>query len=202
MLPFALKVVWFILSIVGTSLSWLSLMALGSLVGCRWVALVNCLGLTLYQGAFCLGMIWRMNPYHMPASFCLAQTILMSIGLYIMLGASIAFSIGTSLHVLKPKHWGDIAQCVSQRRSFKWRPIYITPVIVYPLVFSALRIALVLKYNAAQPFDGMHCDVINPLLVRLAGFVLPWTVLLIPCSYLSVISTKRVIRILRHVERS
>ncbi|KAJ7910640.1 hypothetical protein B0H13DRAFT_1484307, partial [Mycena leptocephala] len=197
MLPFALKVVWFSLTILGSILSSLTIMALGSLIGCRWGPLVFSLGRNDIDLILCLGIIWRMDPYRMPPSFCLAQTILMSIGLYIVQGMCLAFTVAVSQHVLKPKQWGDIS-----RSSLRWRPIYILPVVIFPLVLSALRIGLIIKYNAVQPFDAMHCDASEPLLVRLAGYVLPWIIWLIPSLYLSVTSTRRFVRTLRHLERS
>ncbi|KAJ6571747.1 hypothetical protein B0H19DRAFT_1130982 [Mycena capillaripes] len=196
MLPFAVKVVWFVLTILGTFISVLSIMALGTSVGCRWAALYYCLGLLIDQGMFCLGIIWRMDPYSMPRAFCLAQAILMNVGMYMIGGTCLAFCIATFLHVMKPKQWGDIS------RSFQWRPIYILPIIVFPLVSSAVRIVLLLKYDAVQPADGLHCDASHHILVRIAGYTFPTILLFPPSLYLSAASIRRVFRTLKHVERA
>ncbi|KAJ7145363.1 hypothetical protein C8R43DRAFT_853921, partial [Mycena crocata] len=196
MLPFSLKIAWFVLCIVGTIFSWMVLMALGTLVGSRWVPLCWCLALTVMEGMFCLGMIWRMDPRSMPRAFCVGQTIIIEVAMYVHGGFSMAFCIGTNLHILKPKTWGNLEQ------SFKWRPIYILPVIVYPLVTSVVQIALVFKFDAIQPSDGMHCDATDPAWIGVVAHMSPAVLLGIPSAYLSVMSIRRVVRTLRHVERS
>ncbi|KAJ6499723.1 hypothetical protein C8R47DRAFT_297343 [Mycena vitilis] len=212
MLPFALKVAWLVLSIIGTFLSVLAFAAIGATVGCRWAPAGYCIGLVIQQGMFCLGklpisfrlrmilmactgIIWRMDPYSMPRAFCIAQTIGMSLGLYIIGGTCLAFCIAVCHQVLKPKQWGDVSR-------FQWRPIYFLPVIGIPLVSSAVRIALVLKFDAVQPVDGLRCDATHHLLVRLAGDVLPTILMLPPAAYFSVVSARRVMRTLKHVERA
>ncbi|KAF7350474.1 Phosphatases II [Mycena venus] len=171
-------------------------MALGRLVGTRWAPMGYCFGMIIYQGMFCLGMIWRMDPYRMPKAFCLAQTIGMSIGLYIIGGFCLVFCIATSLHILKPKQWGDLP------KAFKWRPVYYLPVIVFPLVATAIRVFLLLKYDAVQPFDALHCDAAEPLMVRLAGSGLP-ALLTLPSSFcLAIYSARHVFRTLQHIKRA
>ncbi|KAJ7484726.1 hypothetical protein FB451DRAFT_983907, partial [Mycena latifolia] len=202
MLPFALKMVWFVLSIVGTACSWVVLMAFGSLLASRWVPMCFCIALTVLQGMFCLGMIWRMDPFRMPRSFCLAQTILMQISTYVLTGLSMAFCIATSFHILKPKTWANIEQTNTPGRSLKWRPIYILPVVVYPLANAVVQIALNIKFDAIQPTDEMHCDASDPLWVRLVAHTFPAVFLLVPTVYLSVTSITRVIHTLQHVERA
>ncbi|KAJ7627612.1 hypothetical protein DFH06DRAFT_731560 [Mycena polygramma] len=195
MLPFALKVAWLVLSLIGTFLSVLAFAAIGATVGCRWAPAGYCIGLVIQQGMFCLGIIWRMDPYSMPRAFCVAQAIGMSLGLYIIGGTCLAFCIAVCHQVLKPKQWGDVSR-------FQWRPIYFLPVIGIPFVASAVRIALVLKYDAVQPVDGLRCDASHHLFVRLAGDVLPTILMLPPAAYFSVVSARRVMRTLKHVERA
>ncbi|KAJ7787159.1 hypothetical protein B0H14DRAFT_2955147 [Mycena olivaceomarginata] len=196
MLPFALKVVWFALTIIGTIFSYLSLAAVSRLVGNRWVFMGYSVGMFIFQFMLCLGMIWRMDPYSMPRTFCLAQTIGMSMGLYIVGGFCLAFCMATSLHIQKPKQWGEIS------KAFAWRPVYYLPVVVFPLVALALRIALIVKYDAVQPYDGLHCDAADPLWVHLAGYAIPSLLLLIPASCLAVRSTGHVIQTFKHVKRA
>ncbi|KAJ7695483.1 hypothetical protein B0H17DRAFT_1056009 [Mycena rosella] len=196
MLPFALKIIWFFLSILGTVCSWIVLMVFGISLGSRWVNISFGFALTVLQGMFCLGMIWRMNPSSMPPAFCLAQTIVMEIATYVLAGLSMAFCIATSLHILKPKTWGNLEQSIT------WRPIYIIPVVVYPLLNSALQITLNLKFDAVRASDDMHCDASDPLWVRLIAHTVPALCLLPPTVYFSVISITRVVRTLRHFDRS
>ncbi|KAJ7234610.1 hypothetical protein B0H12DRAFT_1027895, partial [Mycena haematopus] len=169
---------------------------LGRLVGTLWVPLIYNIGLVIYQGMFCLGMIWRMDPYRMPKAFCFAQTVGMSLGLYIIGGCCLTFCIATSQHALRPKQWGDIS------KSFTWRPAYCFPVIGFPVVATTVRVTLLVKYHAVHPFDGLHCDAAAPLFVRMAGPVFPSLLLLPPTLYLAAYSTTHVIRTLRHVKRA
>ncbi|KAF8187867.1 hypothetical protein K438DRAFT_1936413 [Mycena galopus ATCC 62051] len=196
MLPLALKLVWFVLTIVGTFFSFLSVTALGRLVGTRWAPVSYNVGLFIYQGMFCFGIIWRMDPYRMPRAFCLAQTIGMSLGFYIIGGSCLAFCIAISLHILRPKQWGDIS------KSWTWRPVYYLPIIGFPLVSLTVRILLIVKYDAVQPFEGLCCDAAAPVLVRIAGPAVPAVLIIPPTLYLSVISGLHIIRTLRHVERA
>ena len=98
-------------------------------VGAAWAPVLYCLAVTVLQGAFCLGeyffviciataplsvaqgMIYRMDPFSMPRSFCIAQTIIISTGAFIVAGTSMAFSLATYMTVLKPKTWGDGERC-------------------------------------------------------------------------------------------
>ncbi|KAJ6590567.1 hypothetical protein DFH09DRAFT_207619 [Mycena vulgaris] len=196
MLPFALKMVWFVLCLVGTVCSWIVLMAFGSLLGSRWVPLAFSIALTVLEGTFCLGMIWRMNPRDMPPAFCVAQAILMQISIYVLTGLGMAFCIATSFHILKPKTWGNLEQ------SLKWRPIYILPVVIYPLLNILVQLVLNHQYDAIQPTDDMHCDASHPLWVRLISHTLPALLHLPPTIYLWVVSITRVVRTLRHFQRS
>ncbi|CAK5272263.1 unnamed protein product [Mycena citricolor] len=195
MLPFALKLVWCILCLLGTVLSWAAFMALGSLMGTTWAPLCFCIAVTMYEGMFCLGMIWRMDPSSMPRAFCIAQTLVMEVSMFFLGGICMALCIATSLHILKPKKWGNI------QTSFKWRSIYVLPVIIYPLAASGIQLALAFKTNAIQAANDMYCDATNPLWVRLTGHAIP-VVLIFPSAVLSVISIRRVIRTLKHVERA
>ncbi|KAJ7096780.1 hypothetical protein B0H15DRAFT_774172 [Mycena belliarum] len=167
MLSFALKLVWFVLCIIGTVISWVVLVAFGSLLGSRWVPMSFCIALTVLEGMFCLGMIWRMDPFRMPRSFCVAQAILIHVSTYVLTGLSMAFCIATNFHILRPKTWANLEQCVfplfplrtnTRARSLRWRRVYIIPVIVYPATISVVQITLNLHFNAIQPTDEMHCD--------------------------------------------
>ncbi|KAJ7512037.1 hypothetical protein B0H11DRAFT_2182505 [Mycena galericulata] len=196
MLPYALKLVWFVLSIVGTIGSLGMLMAVGSWVGSRCLRLSFSLALIVLQLMFCLGMIWHMDPFAMPREFCLAQAILMNVFFYVMAGLGMAWCIQTASHIKKPKSWGNIEE------TFKWLPIYILPVIVYPLLNTVVLVTLVLKYDAVQPTDGMYCDATDPLWIQLVVHAGPPVALFVPATYISVTSILTVRRTLKHVERA
>ncbi|KAJ7716583.1 hypothetical protein DFH07DRAFT_353821 [Mycena maculata] len=144
----------------------------------------------------CIGMIWRMDPLSMPRTFCMAQAIIVNAATYGLGGICMAWCIQTSYHILRPKLW------VNMEESFKWRPIYILPVVVYPLLNTFLLVALIAKYDAVQPTDGMYCDATDPLWVRLVAHISPAVSLFVPAAYISVTSIRRVVKTLKHVERS
>ncbi|KAJ7136781.1 hypothetical protein C8R44DRAFT_767878 [Mycena epipterygia] len=191
MLPFALKIVWFVLCLagglsqsrvevtitlayVGTIATWVVQIALGTLWGHRkspWVFVIN---LTVYQ----------------------AQAILIQCSMYGMVASCLVFFVAANFHIQKPKGWGN------PERTFTWRPIYILPVAVYPLVSSVLYITLVLKYDAIQPTDDFQCDASHPMWVRLVGHLSPIVILVLPTVCLSVASMRTVARTLIHIERA
>ncbi|KAJ7136047.1 hypothetical protein C8R44DRAFT_392321 [Mycena epipterygia] len=196
MLPFSLKMVWFVLSLTGTIATWLVQMALGTLWGNRKAPLVFLISLTINQGMFCLGMIWRMDPFSMPRAFCIAQAILIQCSIYGLTASAMTFLVAANFHIRKPKGWG------SPERTFTWHPIYILPLAVYPLVNSVLYIALVLKYDAIQPTNDFQCDASHPLWVRLVGHLSPAVILFLPSVYLSATSIRTVRRTFKHIERA
>ncbi|KAJ7039827.1 hypothetical protein C8F04DRAFT_280335 [Mycena alexandri] len=196
MLTFRFKLIWCIFTIIGTLISLAGIIAFGSVVRRPWSPLFFCFGLILYQGSFCLGLIWRMDPFKMPRAFCIAQAILMSAGVYILGGLCTVLCIATNLHAVKPKQWGDIHQ------AFKWRRIYVLPIIVYPLLTCTVYFTLALKYNAIQPAEGMFCDATSPMWVQVVGHALPAAILFVPCFWLSIISFRRVLSTKRHVKRA
>ncbi|KAJ7057884.1 hypothetical protein C8F01DRAFT_1151443 [Mycena amicta] len=136
-----------------------------------------------------------MDPFKMPRAFCITQAILMDVATYELVGLSTAFCVATSLHILKPKKWGTASA------AFKWRPLYIIPVVIYPALLSAIQITLIFTYNAVQPSDDMHCDATNPLWIRLTGHALPLTSV-IPFLVMAIRSCARVRRTLAHVQRA
>ncbi|KAF8180420.1 hypothetical protein BJ912DRAFT_981261 [Pholiota molesta] len=165
---------------------WIVLWAFGRAVNMKWGPVMYCIGNTLLQGIFCLGMIYKMDPYQMPRAFCIAQTVMISF----------AFSLATSLTVLKPKTWGE------GERALQWKNIYAVPTIAFPLLASIVNIVLILKFDSVQPSDDMHCDSTSPEWVRLVGyaglpFIMAW-----PALYLSIKSIIRISKTNRHLQRA
>ncbi|KAF9480923.1 hypothetical protein BDN70DRAFT_855953 [Pholiota conissans] len=217
MLPFGLKVAWVALSATGLLSCWIVLWAFSRAVNMKWGPILYAVGNTLLQGMFCLGMIYRMDPFLMPHSFCvgkysmnpprksclinilsqIAQVIIISLGAFMIAGVTLAFSLATTLTVLKPKTWGD-----GVGTGLKWRTFYLVPIVGFPVVASIVHIALVIKFDSAQPSDDMHCDSTAPEWVRLAGysgvpFVMAW-----PSLYLAVKSIIRISKTNRHIQRA
>ncbi|KAF7323925.1 Phosphatases II [Mycena kentingensis (nom. inval.)] len=195
MLSYGLKLAWCIACILGTLCTWLTVMAFAAFLDTNWAPLWFCIFLTIWEAMFCLGIIWSMDPFAMPKSFCIAQAILMDTCLYALGGLCVAFCVATSLHILKPKKWGSLTD------AFKWRPLYIIPVVVYPVLMSAIQITLIFTFDAVQPANEMHCDATNPMWVRTVGHTLPLTIIL-PTAAFSVVCILRVRRTLAHIRRA
>ncbi|KAF8156935.1 hypothetical protein B0H34DRAFT_711243 [Crassisporium funariophilum] len=197
MLPFSLKIVWFVLSFTGAIACWIVLHAFGRAVGNQWGPVMYSIGNTLLQGIFCLGMIYRMDPFQMPKSFCIVQVILVGFGGFLITGVCLAFSLATSMAVLKPKTWAD-----GQQRALKWRNIYIIPTIAFPLIASIIHIVFLFKFDPIHPTDDMHCDATDPEWVRFLGYAGVPLLLSLPSLYLSIRSITRVYKTYRHLQRA
>lgn len=138
----SIKLNWFIRRVtLGLIACWTTLMAFSRAVGAYWALLMYCIACTMMQGIFCLGeqrryhkryldyfncgthkgLIWRMDPYAMPRSFCIgsfpvklaapvalmysAQTIVIASAAYVMAAIACTVSAAISLTVLRPKEW-------------------------------------------------------------------------------------------------
>ncbi|KAF8801083.1 hypothetical protein BYT27DRAFT_7310995 [Phlegmacium glaucopus] len=170
--------------------------AFGRVVGQHWAPMMYSIGNTVLQLIFCLGMIYKMDPFLMPRSFCIAQTIFISVGAYMMTGAAGAISFATSIAVLKPKTWADGG------RSLKWRAGYLYPTVVFPVVATIIHTVFIFKFDSVRPSDDLHCDSSNPEWVRFLSYAgLPF-VLGLPSLYLSIKSVRIVYKTYRHLQRS
>ncbi|KAF8999070.1 hypothetical protein BDQ17DRAFT_1246859 [Cyathus striatus] len=197
MLSFGLKVAWFVLSLTGLMLCWIVMWALSRTVGTVWGPLLYAIGCTMLQGIFCLGMIYKMDPFLMPRAFCIAQTVIIGHSTFLMNGVAGAFAVATSLTVLKPKTWG-----LSSDVALKWRNIYYIPVVIFPFLATVVHIAFVFVFDSSKPSDNLHCDSSDPEWVRFLGYAgLPFLVS-IPCMYLSVKSVFRVYKTNQHIQRA
>ncbi|KAK2461038.1 hypothetical protein APHAL10511_006979 [Amanita phalloides] len=150
----------------------------------------------MMQGIFCLGIIWKMDPYEMPRGFCIAQTIVIASAAYIMAGVSSAFSGSLSLTVLSPRGWANVGEAVLQ-----WRPIFSIPVIIFPTIATAVHVTLLVKLDAVQPTNDMHCDASHPEWVRFFGYAAMPFVMGIPCTILAILSLIDLQRTSQNVHR-
>ncbi|KAF8886527.1 hypothetical protein BD779DRAFT_615553 [Infundibulicybe gibba] len=197
MIPYGLKIAWFALSLSGLLGCWVIFLSVSRVVGSYWGPMLYCVGCTVFEGVFCLGLIWRMNPSLMPPGFCTAQTILISFANLFMTGVVMSFSLGTTRTVFKPKTWGH--DCKS---FLAWRNIYLIPLAVLPIIGSIVYVSILVKYHAAQPSEDMHCDATHPIWVRFFSYAGTPLLLALPCLYLSFKSIIRTIKTNRHLHRS
>ncbi|KIK70155.1 hypothetical protein GYMLUDRAFT_34628 [Collybiopsis luxurians FD-317 M1] len=194
MLPYALKIVWFSLSLAGLISCWAVLSAFALAVRSYRLAMLYCIGCTILQGMFCLGLIWRMDPFLMPRSFCIAQTLLYGFSSYLLTGVCATFSMITSLAILKPGVWD-----VDATKSISWPASYIFTLIIFPVLAWIPQIAAVLKLDAAQPADSLSCDANKPEWVRFLGYAGTPLVFSIPFSCLAVMAVVRICRTQRQI---
>jgi len=160
MIPFALKHVWFWLALSGAVSCWFTLVLLPwRRYGGLWGRLWYCMAITWMEGAFCLGMIWHMDPHQMPRSFCLFQTFSFSFAAFSLTGWCASFTIATSLAVFRPQAFDNANAALS------WHPRYIPTLVVFPLIATAAFIVVTLKTDAVKPVasDDMHCDITDPI---------------------------------------
>jgi hypothetical protein len=71
-------------------------------------------------------------------------------------------SSGTRTYVQLPYSPDRILMSFTRLSALIWRPQYILPVVVFPLVASGIQIAFVVKYDAVQPANDFHCDANHP----------------------------------------
>ncbi|KAJ3782205.1 hypothetical protein GGU10DRAFT_390026 [Lentinula aff. detonsa] len=165
MLPYSLKLVWFSLSLSGLISCWAVLSAFALAIRSYWLALLYCIGCTILQGMFCLGLIWRMDPFLMPRSFCIAQTLLSGFASFLLTGVCATFSMITSLAISSSGAWN-----MTSAKMYAWHPNYTLTLIIFPLLASVAQITTVLRLNAAQPTDGFACDANRPEWVRFLSY--------------------------------
>ncbi|KAF8624982.1 hypothetical protein AX15_005615 [Amanita polypyramis BW_CC] len=137
----------------------------------------------MMQGIFCLGLIWRMDPYQMPRGFCVAQTVVIATSAYILAAVASTFSGTMSLAVLRPRGWTHMSGA-----ALEWRPLFSIPVIIFPSIATAVHIALLVKFDAVQPTDDLHCDASNPEWIRFFGYAAMPFFLALPCTILSIMA--------------
>ncbi|KZP17087.1 hypothetical protein FIBSPDRAFT_781167 [Athelia psychrophila] len=183
MLPFALKAVWFALCALGTVTSWFVLWFLGKATNTYWLPILYCVGLTILEGIFCLGMIYHMYPYPMPRSFCLAQIFTISFSALLLTGVCIIVILAVFTTVIWPSSFN-----ASPQSALRWKWGYLMPLIVIPVAFASAQLALVIKYDAYSPSDNIHCDVTGPhIWLALLGYAGMPALESLPCFVISLI---------------
>lgn len=197
LLPLGVKILWFVLSITGLFACWVVLLALGRTVDSRWSFVVYGIGCTVLEGIFCIGIIWKMDPFSMPKRFCTAQSVFIALGWFLVSGVVCAFSYMTNQIVLKPKTWGD-------RRfdPLSWNTIHMLPVVAFPIAALTLHLALILKLGAVRPAVEFYCDSSSPQWVRFLSYAGTPLLVSIPSLWFSIRSVLRVQEINKHISRA
>lgn len=165
MLPYGLKVVWFALSLSGLLSSWVALPAFTkSIARGIWLPIVYGGVNTVLQGVFCLGLIWRMDPFLMPKAFCIAQTSLMQLCWSCLAGCCLIASLSNAADAFRGRPSGRLLHSLSGRSC------HVVLVAIFPVVVFAVQLALLLRLDAVRPVDGLNCDASSPTWVRLVGY--------------------------------
>lgn len=189
MLPFALKVVWFALSLSGIVASWIVLTAFSRAIGSYWGPMLYCVFATILQGIFCLGMVYDMNPYDMPPAFCKAQTFIIYYSSQSVTGVCAAFTMATTSAVVWPS-----SVVMTASSTLAWRNRYLLPIVVFPLGALAIAVPVLLSLHAIQPTDDLHCDASHPIWGRFLGYAGLSMIPTVPCFFLSAIAAHRVFK--------
>ncbi|OBZ78149.1 hypothetical protein A0H81_02369 [Grifola frondosa] len=184
MLSFGLKIAWFTLSLTGLLSNLVALPAFVESLDSCWIPIVYTVANTVLQGVFCLGIIWKMNPFSMPRTFCIVQPILLALSWSVLTGLCSCMTFATSLAMLRPLGIGT-AYAAYVRSRLRWHPYLLFIVAGYPLAALAAFVVILIKFNAAQPSDGMQCDVQDPAWIRLLSYSGIPLIFAIPCLLLS-----------------
>ncbi|KAI0711172.1 hypothetical protein C8T65DRAFT_574982 [Cerioporus squamosus] len=168
MLAFGFKAVWFSLSLTGFLSSVAALPAFAqALDGYLIPGLYTATNFVL-QGFFCLGMIWKMDPFEIPGAFCIVQPALSGVAWSFMTVITSCMTFATSYAIFRPAG-GVPASPVYIRSRLGWHPACLIMAFI-PMAAFAAYLVLALKFDAVQPVDGLNCDATNPVWVRLLSY--------------------------------
>ncbi|KAJ6600459.1 hypothetical protein DFH09DRAFT_595605 [Mycena vulgaris] len=197
MLPFGLKLAWFALSLSGLIGCWAVLLPLAWAIQSYWGPIAYAVGITALEGVFCLGLIWKMNPVHLPLGFCIAQVLITGSAVFFVIGVLAAITTATTLYVAKPKQWGtqDVTKILP------WRFYYLLPMLLFPLLASSVHVIFVIYFDNFDTVDGLTCTA-HPLWVRFLGYAGTPFLITIPCLWLTMMSFIRVMRTHKHIRRA
>ncbi|KAN0111790.1 hypothetical protein V8E52_008170 [Russula decolorans] len=189
MLSLTLRVLWFTFAILGVPATWLVFIPYASAIGTYWAPVLYCVTVTVLEVVFSIGMIWRMNPFHMPHWFCIVQTVIIGLCFHILTGICVCFTWASYLTVFKP--YRSIQASAS---ALRWRRAYYFFVVVVPLLAFTAYLVAVLKTDSVHPVSDLHCDNTSPLWPRLLGYAGAPIVLFTPCFILSIVTAVRILR--------
>lgn len=181
MVSSAVRTLFFGLALSGLMACWIVLVAWGRAIRSVWGPLIYLIGLTLCEGVFCLGMAWNMDPYAMPRVFCVMQPIVIAFSTFLMTGLVTAFSCSTYLFITR-----------GGKSPLQWHPLYLLPLVAFPIAATTAQATIVIKFDAIQPSDGIQCDANDPLWTRFLSYAGAPFVMTIPSIAFSVASVIRI----------
>ncbi|KAI0032606.1 hypothetical protein K488DRAFT_49506, partial [Vararia minispora EC-137] len=194
-LPFALRVVWFILALLAIPGSWIALVPFARAANVYWAPMAYGAAATVMEGIFCLGIIWNMDSVKMPRSFCWAQTIIFAVCTYILTGICTCLAWATYTTVVRPNYHANDGRQRYNTPLLVWRDAYIIPSVVFPLAASGVFTWVVIRLDAAKPSEGMYCDPTSPLWPRVLSYAGAPLLLAIPSFALSTLTALRIMRV-------
>ncbi|KZT70493.1 hypothetical protein DAEQUDRAFT_810659 [Daedalea quercina L-15889] len=185
MISYALKAAWFALSLSGLLGSFVALRYSVIALGEYWIPITYAAANSVMQIVFCLGMIWKMNPYTMPSGFCRLQAALITLSWFAMTGLCAIMTVSTSLTIVRSR--GKLGAAEFQR-VLEWRPVYLPVFLGCIAVCFMIFLVVSLKLHAFEGSDGLQCDATSPVWVRLLGYAGIPLIFAIPSLVLSCIS--------------
>ncbi|KAF8136931.1 hypothetical protein EV363DRAFT_1155959 [Boletus edulis] len=138
-----------------------------------------------------------MNPFQMPKAFCIVQTFVIYYTSWSLTGICAAITFATSSSVLRPS---------SRKRpaasTLAWKNKYYFPIFVFPLACLSISLPVLLRVDAIQPTDDLHCDASHPEWGRFLGYAGFPMIITIPCLFLSAAAARRLHQLHRGIQRS
>ncbi|KAJ7469135.1 hypothetical protein FB451DRAFT_1400701 [Mycena latifolia] len=195
MLPFGLKLAWFALSLSGLIGCWAVLLPLAWAIKSYWGPIAYAVGITALEG-YLKGLVWRMNTASLPRGFCVAQVLITGLAAFFLIGVLAAITTATAFYVAKPKQWGQDNNAV-----LPWLYYYLLPMLLFPLLASAVQVTFVVFFDTFDRTDGLNC-VAHPLWIQFLGYAGTPFLITVPCFWLSLVSVFRVIRTHKHIRRA
>ncbi|KAJ7782242.1 hypothetical protein DFH07DRAFT_789943 [Mycena maculata] len=197
MLPFGLKLAWFALSLSGLIGCWAVLLPLAWALQSYWGPIAYAVGITVLEGVFCLGLIWKMDPASMPKAFCITQVLVSGMATFFLIGVLVCVTTATTIYVAKPKQW-DTQKDTS---ILQWRFYYLIPLVLFPLLASIVNVTFVVFFATFEATDSLNC-IPRPLWIRFLGYAGTPFFLTIPCFCVTLLSAIRILRTHRHIRRA
>ncbi|KAF7320554.1 Fungal-trans domain-containing protein [Mycena chlorophos] len=201
-LSLGLKVAWLALTVVGVLGCWAVLFTLAFGVsrlgsGRAWAPLVCAAGVTLLEGIFALGFIWRIEPQSMPLDFCIFQVIGFGVSSFFMAGLLAALTTATSTYIAKPKLWSTI----ETSGVLRWRTYYLLPLLVFPLLATIVQATFVVSFADFDLAGGLACAP-RPLWLRFLSYAGPPLLVSLPSAGFTIRSVARVLTTHAHIRRA
>ncbi|KZV73305.1 hypothetical protein PENSPDRAFT_649039 [Peniophora sp. CONT] len=189
----ALRVAWTVLTSTAIPASWLVLVPFSKATGYWWGQMLFAVTITVLEVIIALGMIWDMRAKNMPRSFCVAQAVILQIGVFMLSGICACLALSTYSTVFNLKT-GPLSH---RRNPLEWKNIYLIFVGVWPLMAAIAFIVVSVTTDTVHATDALNCDISHPLWPRVLGYAGAPFALSVPCLGLSVVTARRIIQVSR-----